>query len=107
MISGELEVYRDSPVAGWQRLRTDEAIHVSPNERFAIRNATVQIANFLVVSTAQMARSFSRVGSAAAGFATKLSSPQMLGALSKEAATDDLWVATPEEDEIIQTAGHE
>jgi quercetin dioxygenase-like cupin family protein len=105
VISGELEAYRDSPGAGWQRLRTDEAIHVSPNERFAIRNATVQIANFLVVSTARMARSLQRVGSSTAGFATKLSSSQMLGTLSKEAVDDDLWVATPEDDEIIQTAG--
>ena len=106
VISGEVELYRDGPVAGWQRLRIDEAIHVSPNERFAIRNATGQIANFLVVSTAQMARSFSKVGPATGEFPTKPSSPQELGTLSSEAAADDLWVATREEDEIIETAGH-
>jgi quercetin dioxygenase-like cupin family protein len=107
VISGEVEVYRDSPVAGWQGLRTDEAIHVSPHARLAIRNTTVQIANLLVVSTAKMAGSFPRAGSATAGFATKLSSPDMLGTVSKEAAADDLWVAAPEADEIIQTAGYE
>ncbi len=106
VISGEVELYRESPVVGWQRLRTDEAVHVSPNERFAIRNNTVQIANFLLVSTAQMARSFPKVSSATSGSPTKPSRPQELGTSSREAAADDFWVATPEEDEIIQTAGH-
>ena len=101
VISGEVEVYRDSPVAGWQRLRTDEAIHVSSNARLAIRNGTVQPTDLLVVSTAQMARSFSKVGPATGEFPTKPSSPQELRTLSSEAAADDLWVATPEEDDII------
>ncbi len=94
---GELELYLDSPSAGWRRLAPDEAIHVGPNIRHAIRNSGTAPANFLLVTSVRLARFFAAVGSPAAGAEPRSPIPEDIAALRTRGAADGYRIAMPDE----------
>jgi quercetin dioxygenase-like cupin family protein len=78
---GELDVYRETPAAGWQKLRPEQAIYVDPQIRHAVRNSSALPAELLSVTTVRMVRFFGTIGSPAAGPEVRLASSEELAAL--------------------------
>jgi quercetin dioxygenase-like cupin family protein len=98
---GQLEIYSGS-AAEWIEAKQSQFVHIPGNESHALRNAKLNDAGFLVVTTGRMGGFLEEIGAPISDESEHLMpSPERLQHFTETAARYGYWLGNPEENAAI------
>ena len=80
VLSGELEIYCHGSAGSWQKVGPEEAFHIPPDARHAVRNSGTATAKLLTVTTVRMLRFLESIGTKTSNAEPQQTGPQELAA---------------------------